>query len=652
MAATGLPLRQGEINGSIGSSPAFSVQRNWVYIGSYDGRIRALSPSQNGFTTEWSKSTGAMISASPVLSPDESLVFIGTQEGQFYALDSVTGAERWRVELEAPINATAAIGPDGTVYIGADNGRLVALSPLAGQEKWRFNATGQIGASPVVGKAGLVYVGTSAGHLYALDGQALEANVNAQAVWEFQANGGISSPMLGDNGVLYVGTHANEFLAISTLTHQKLWGLTLGGRVTSSAVRGESDTIFVTTYDDGKLTAIDPDARIIKWSMPLTENGEAIYASALVGDQGNVYVGAFDGRVYALDPTKYNSVNPGLMLLWSYETNSSVVASPALDPQGLLYISSLNSTLYAIETGESGLHESDWPMIGGSLSHRNYQSNLNTIGIAAPLTDASTSIRMDLEKPIPKSTFIDRHGGGELQYSLSGTPAWSGVLNNVILGTPMPGDEGVSQVTYSATDKFGFTAESSFKISVVNIDLDNDGIQDEWEELYGLNSGSGQDASSDADGDGATNLEEFLAGTHPGRNDTDGDGINDGWELQYGYNPKDGSDGFLDLDNDGLTTLQEFKHKTNPSVADTDGDGMKDGWEVSYQLNPLDSGDKNLDPDGDWLHNIEEYAFNTSPRKWDTDGDGVHDGEEVADGTDPTLNIAAMLVVINQLLLN
>ena len=50
---------------------------------------------------------------------------------------------------------------------------------------------------------------------------------------------------------------------------------------------------------------------------------------------------------------------------------------------------------------------------------------------------------------------------------------------------------------------------------VCDLDDDNDGMPDTFENAYGLDPFDSADASEDADGDGATNLEEFLAGTSP-----------------------------------------------------------------------------------------------------------------------------------------
>ena len=40
------------------------------------------------------------------------------------------------------------------------------------------------------------------------------------------------------------------------------------------------------------------------------------------------------------------------------------------------------------------------------------------------------------------------------------------------------------------------------------------------------------DAGGDLDGDGLTNLDEYLAGTDPQDQETDDDGLPNGWEVQ------------------------------------------------------------------------------------------------------------------------
>lgn len=46
-------------------------------------------------------------------------------------------------------------------------------------------------------------------------------------------------------------------------------------------------------------------------------------------------------------------------------------------------------------------------------------------------------------------------------------------------------------------------------------DSDHDGMADDWENTHGFNPNNSSDGPQDADGDGYTNLEEFLNGTNP-----------------------------------------------------------------------------------------------------------------------------------------
>ena len=48
-------------------------------------------------------------------------------------------------------------------------------------------------------------------------------------------------------------------------------------------------------------------------------------------------------------------------------------------------------------------------------------------------------------------------------------------------------------------------------------DTDRDGMPDSWEVAKGFDKSNAADGSKDRDGDGYTNLEEYLNGTKPGQ---------------------------------------------------------------------------------------------------------------------------------------
>jgi hypothetical protein len=65
------------------------------------------------------------------------------------------------------------------------------------------------------------------------------------------------------------------------------------------------------------------------------------------------------------------------------------------------------------------------------------------------------------------------------------------------------------------TNSAGNSPLSRTGILTVLADEDRDGLPDDWESEHGLISTNAADATLDADGDGATNLQEYLAGTNP-----------------------------------------------------------------------------------------------------------------------------------------
>lgn len=83
-------------------------------------------------------------------------------------------------------------------------------------------------------------------------------------------------------------------------------------------------------------------------------------------------------------------------------------------------------------------------------------------------------------------------------------------------------------------------------VCVESDDKDKDGLPNDWEEKYGLDSdnydtdGDGiSDADEDLDNDGLSNLEEYTHGTDPTKYDTDGDGYSDKEEIDLGTDPND-----------------------------------------------------------------------------------------------------------------
>ena len=93
--------------------------------------------------------------------------------------------------------------------------------------------------------------------------------------------------------------------------------------------------------------------------------------------------------------------------------------------------------------------------------------------------------------------------------------------------------------------------------------------------------------------------------------DVDNDGVLDGFEKWYfGSNSPQPT---ADADGDGASLLDEFRHGLDPTAADTDGDGLPDGFELANACLRPQARDAQADPDGDGLTNLQEYSAGSDP---------------------------------------
>jgi len=205
----------------------------------------------------------------------------------------------------------------------------------------------------------------------------------------------------------------------------------------------------------------------------------------------------------------------------------------------------------------------------------------------------------------------------------------------------------------------------------VPVDMDEDGMHNWWELLYGLDPLDPSDAALDSDLDNLTNLTEFQYRTNPRARDTDGGGVWDDMEIKLNKNPLDPTDDYTpitnkpppgeqfdprgDADGDGLSDVRESQFGTNKNSVDTEGDGVNDYDELfKYLTNPLladtdvdgvndydeiykyFTDPNNRDSDFDGLLDSEEiFTYKTSPTFWDTDLGGMSDRDEILNGTNP-----------------
>jgi len=230
-------------------------------------------------------------------------------------------------------------------------------------------------------------------------------------------------------------------------------------------------------------------------------------------------------------------------------------------------------------------------------------------------------------------TFLD-NGDGTVTFTPDVTYTGTTSIDYIVCDTTGLCDTAkiVVVVTYPDTDGDGLADN-------IDIDDDNDGIRDIYDNIYG----GTVDPSGDADLDGYPN---FADVNYPGWVDSNNDGVNDNFDFDL-----DGIPDHLDLDsdNDGIPDLVEAGGNasvldvnsdgrvdwTNMATDDTNNDGLIDvvdganGGTYLAVPNTDGLGYPNFidrDSDGDGLTDATETGGT------DANGDGIIDGFADADG--------------------
>jgi outer membrane protein assembly factor BamB len=297
------------------------------------------------------------------------------------------------------IQSSTAIGPDGTIYATNFVGWLFALKNSTTQSNaldlaWRFRpANGSpFHCTPVVGRDNAtIYVAFTVGAAAAAHGslfavRAPSSGLDGQVVWQADLGPGPvqNSAALAPDGTLYVVNVPGVLSAIDSSSGQVKWTAQTGDgqqaqfgqTVKVTPAVGSDGTIYTTTLTEG-LVAVSPpggggNQGSVKWKfnfgehlgqMPLVttpvtanpnrgQDGVGSGASATVGPDGTIYVGANNSNFYA--------VNPDGSMKWLYEAErelAGIWTTAALSSDAsVLYFAANKGGVYALNTRDGSLN--------------------------------------------------------------------------------------------------------------------------------------------------------------------------------------------------------------------------------------------------------------------------------------------------------
>jgi outer membrane protein assembly factor BamB len=207
------------------------------------------------------------------------------------------------------------------VFVGSSDRGLYAVRAEDGSVIWRFETLGVVQCEPLYDpEEDVVYFGSNDGALYKLRAQ------DGKMLWRFSTNAEVArKPVIRGRNVYAVNAN-DTVIAVDRKTGERRWsqhrapalGMEVAGYSGPLVLRG----LVYVGFSDGNVTAYDADTGAERWQ-PVDLSAEAEEAlgdvpryldvdttpvPGIIDESPVIYVGSYDGGVYALDADSGNKV--------------------------------------------------------------------------------------------------------------------------------------------------------------------------------------------------------------------------------------------------------------------------------------------------------------------------------------------------------
>lgn len=270
----------------------------------------------------------------------ERTAYFTEPEGSLSAVDLLTGAPRWQVDLGVPgwLASTPAAG-DGRVYAAFVTNAdpivtLFAVDPASGSVAWGtevvFSGIGSIFTTPAL--AGGTIAWSVDRTIYLTDA------ASGQNLWSVEMGDWVSQGPTLAEGLVFAGDASGNLAAFDAATGAPVWGVNVGARIASAPAL--SDGVLYVGDAAGQVHAVDAGTGSELWSAGVP--GDSITMSSPALAEGLLFVGAWTPEGGAVRAFQVSDGTP----VWSGATPSGVDASPAYD-DGVVFATSRDGSLTA-----------------------------------------------------------------------------------------------------------------------------------------------------------------------------------------------------------------------------------------------------------------------------------------------------------------
>ena len=236
----------------------------------------------------------------------------------------------WIFKCEDEIRGTP-LYHEGTVYVGAYDHNMYALDASTGDFKWKYAADGGIASKPAVYENNL-YFGSADQRVYAISTR------SGQNVWVRSTEGPIySSPCIAERHI-FIGSDDEHLYVLNTLTGREAWKVHAGSKVRSSPLV-VGDRVYFGT-EDGEVHCVDFSGKT-QWHLTAKR---AVTASPHFAN-GVIYISSLDSVLYAID------ANTG-WVIWRFRMNKGSISTPTTDINHI-FVGSTDGNMYCVNMKSS-----------------------------------------------------------------------------------------------------------------------------------------------------------------------------------------------------------------------------------------------------------------------------------------------------------
>ena len=389
-----------------------------------------------------------------------------------------------KVERLSQISSAPAIGADGTIYIGSGE-KVFAVDPADGSvlSGWPFATADLVKATPVVDAVNNnIYVGSLDDNLYAISPNGLEQ-------WRLQTNGDlVSSAVLDENRILYQGSMDGVLYALQAQNGAVQWTYPAGAGIAETPVLAGNGTLYFTTIGSSEVYALGrgvlgPDQLV--WD----SQDESLLANTLQNlnwQPGNEHLPEYQasGRLFSLLLQPPLNLSRDVLTFWTY---ALVNGASTQEVANAFLKSDTGRVNFPVSLTDEGFVDALYARAFPAQQYPTFTSGGNTYSRAVLLDAMSGNVsRAQVAVIFAQSLEFANRNNEALRLSFD----------------------------YFYTQDYSWAVFSCDEGNEYTRDCDGDSLPDHWEILF-FGDTESESGESDADGDGLSNYEAFLANLDP-----------------------------------------------------------------------------------------------------------------------------------------